>query len=674
MVIALPTIWPGIREQTQPAARELTMSIRFQQLVLLLGIALLPVVISGWQSLRQIDAMAAGIEDATRRSELQRERHYMREKVADIGTSLRLISSATERFLAEQSLLLGQALQSPPPDAPPEILYSHEVAGQTTAQYDRRFERATNIEDQRWLKVDYTRPSFLLTEPDCGTECQQAMDLLNGAARELQAIYESSEQFSLWHYAGLENGVSMVYPAHGDYPDDYDPRNRPWYRAAQSRGALTWLPLTIDASTGQPVLTAAAPLKSGQGTFLGATAIDLPLRQLLYFQSAANPWLSVARLALLQQDDAGDIRVIAMKEPLAIGSDWRSGEQTLKLEGIPEQSIAQVKKLNRGESRLLEAVSISNAGYTVAITAMNNAGTSWLALLSPHSATEAAVAAAVEAVEQEREQTLQRHGIGALMLVVLVVLVALYFSRRVTAPLISMSETAENLAAGRLDSRTGVQRSDEIGKLSASIDRMADSIEQLQLEQEKAYRDMIMSLHRALEKKDAYTAGHSGRVTRTAMKLGKRIGLDDKTMEILRFGALTHDLGKIGIADAILNKPADLNDEEYRIMQQHPTFSRTIMKPLIRFEEYAEIAGSHHEHWDGSGYPEGLKGEEIHLLARIVAIADAWDSMVGDRVYRKGMPVEKALGILEGEQDDGQFDPTLIREFIGMIRDGQAGH
>ncbi len=108
-------------------------------------------------------------------------------------------------------------------------------------------------------------------------------------------------------------------------------------------------------------------------------------------------------------------------------------------------------------------------------------------------------------------------------------------------------------------------------------------------------------------------------------------------------------------------------------MKQHPTFSKSIMKPLVRFEEYAEIAGSHHEHWNGKGYPEGIAGEDIHLLARIVAIADAWDAMVGDRVYRKGMPVQTALDILDREKDDGQFDPQLIRVFIDLIREEQTG-
>jgi HD-GYP domain-containing protein (c-di-GMP phosphodiesterase class II) len=103
-------------------------------------------------------------------------------------------------------------------------------------------------------------------------------------------------------------------------------------------------------------------------------------------------------------------------------------------------------------------------------------------------------------------------------------------------------------------------------------------------------------------------------------------------------------------------------------MKRHPRFSAAIMRPLMRFRAFADIAAWHHERWDGGGYPDGLSGEEIPLLARIVAIADAWDAMTGDRIYRKGMTRDGALGILDAEKDSGQFDPTLIRAFIEMIR------
>jgi response regulator RpfG family c-di-GMP phosphodiesterase len=492
---------------------------------------------------------------------------------------------------------------------------------------------------------------------------------LAGASGELKNLYQQNSGYSLWHIVGLNNGVAMAYPGHGNYPADYDPRTRPWYQAATSNAELTWLPLSIDASTGQPVLTAAAPLRDEHGKIIGATAIDLPLRQLLNFNSTAAPWLNVARLALLRIDETQTLQVVAMKEPMDVGSDWRSNLQTLPMRDIDEQILAAAQNLERGESLEFDQIIINDVSYSVALTAMNDEASAWLALLSPHSAVENAVANALAVVELQRRETLRQYLIGAFALTLMVILIALYFANRVTAPLIRMSATAEDLANGELASRTGVQRSDEIGQLSGSIDRMADSIEQLQKEQEQAYRDMISTLTRALEKKDSYTAGHSGRVTKYALRLGRRIGLDEATLEKLRFGSITHDLGKIGIADAVLNKPAPLDEAEFQIMKQHPSFSRTIMKPLVRFEEYAEIAGAHHEHWDGTGYPDGLAGEDIHLLARIVAIADAWDAMIGNRIYRKGMSREQAINILDAEKDNGQFDPALIREFIALIRE-----
>jgi HD-GYP domain-containing protein (c-di-GMP phosphodiesterase class II) len=197
-------------------------------------------------------------------------------------------------------------------------------------------------------------------------------------------------------------------------------------------------------------------------------------------------------------------------------------------------------------------------------------------------------------------------------------------------------------------------------------------VEKLLEAQEEAYLQALKSLTQALQKKDRYTAGHSGRVKRYSLKLGERLALDAATLDLLGRGALIHDIGKIGIPDAVLNKPAPLDDEEFAVMQQHPGFTAAIMRPLVRFRAFAEIAAWHHERWDGAGYPDGLAGEAIPLLARIVAIADAWDAMTGDRIYRKGMPVEKALGILEAEADSGQFEPELIRTFIAMVRE-EAG-
>jgi len=238
----------------------------------------------------------------------------------------------------------------------------------------------------------------------------------------------------------------MAYPGHGNYPADYDPRTRAWYQAATSNAELTWLPLSIDASTGQPVLTAAAPLRDKHGKIIGATAIDLPLRQLLNFNSIAAPWLNVARLALLRIDETQTLQVVAMKEPMDVDSDWRSNLQTLPMRDIDEQILAAAQNLERGESLEFDQIIINDVSYSVALTAMNDEASAWLALLSPHSAVETAVANALAVVELQRRQTLRHHLIGALVLTLAVILIALYFANRVTAPLIRMSATAEDLA------------------------------------------------------------------------------------------------------------------------------------------------------------------------------------------------------------------------------------
>lgn len=238
-------------------------------------------------------------------------------------------------------------------------------------------------------------------------------------------------------------------------------------------------------------------------------------------------------------------------------------------------------------------------------------------------------------------------------------------------PLTRLSATTRRIAEGDLEARVERVSHDEVGSLGRSVNKMADSIQRLFDEQEQGYLGMMQSLAKALEAKDAYTAGHSGRVARYSVLLGRRCGLPSEQIELLKQGALVHDLGKIGIPDAILNKTSALTDEEYETMKMHPEHTAAIMRPLKRFKAFTEIARWHHERWDGNGYPDGLAGEEIPLLARIVAIADTWDAMTGDRVYRKGLPVEKALSIFEKERDSGQWDPTLVDLFVDLVRQTQ---
>ena len=183
---------------------------------------------------------------------------------------------------------------------------------------------------------------------------------------------------------------------------------------------------------------------------------------------------------------------------------------------------------------------------------------------------------------------------------------------------------------------------------------------------------ILFALAKALEARDDNTSSHSLNVTKYSMLLGEQLGLDEERLRSLSQGALLHDLGKIGIPDDILKKPGNLDESEFEVIKKHPMLTSDILDTLETSDHFAAIARSHHERWDGSGYPDGLNGEDIPLLARIVAIADAWDAMTSDRVYRAAMSDNIALAIFEREKDSGQWDPYLADKFIDLIRQGKG--
>ncbi len=176
-----------------------------------------------------------------------------------------------------------------------------------------------------------------------------------------------------------------------------------------------------------------------------------------------------------------------------------------------------------------------------------------------------------------------------------------------------------------------------------------------------------LTLIKALANKDRYTAQHSLRVAQTALLLGRSLALPQTLLETLTIGALLHDVGKLAVPDPILNKATPLDEPECRIMRLHPIYSAALLLRAGAPEPYAAVAAAHHERWDGGGYPLRLRGEEIPLAARVVAIADTWDAMTGDRVYRQGLPVERATAILRAERDGGQFQPELLDRFLDLI-------
>lgn len=183
---------------------------------------------------------------------------------------------------------------------------------------------------------------------------------------------------------------------------------------------------------------------------------------------------------------------------------------------------------------------------------------------------------------------------------------------------------------------------------------------------------VIFSLALAVEAKDSYTEGHCNRLSYYGAKLAERIGLNEEQVKAVRRGGILHDIGKIAINDTILLKPGPLTKEEFDIMKQHTLIGERICKPLKSLSSVLPIIRSHQERWNGSGYPDGLRGEEIPMIARVIMTVDVFDALTTARPYRGALPDERAFEIMEEETALGLWDPHLIREFITMLRHNEV--
>jgi len=183
--------------------------------------------------------------------------------------------------------------------------------------------------------------------------------------------------------------------------------------------------------------------------------------------------------------------------------------------------------------------------------------------------------------------------------------------------------------------------------------------------------NILFSLARAMEAKDLYTRGHSERVAQIAVAIAEAMNLNQREVEIINKGGLLHDIGKIGVKEHILLKPGRLTDEEMTHVQMHAKIGYDICSPLKSIEEALPCIRSHHERHDGSGYPDGLKDNDIPLKGQIMAIADAYDAMTTDRPYREGMPKETAVKIFEDEIKSGQWNPELVTIFLKTLKNGK---
>ena len=221
-----------------------------------------------------------------------------------------------------------------------------------------------------------------------------------------------------------------------------------------------------------------------------------------------------------------------------------------------------------------------------------------------------------------------------LLTILLGIIMSLILSRNLLKPLRSLILTTEKVSDGDFKVRSTITSNDEFSVLSMSFNSMLDDIENLIAQRDENYIKTVTVLANAIEASDEYTRGHCDRVGDIALQIANKLNLTSKQKNDLRFACILHDVGKIGISDRILNKPGSLSDAEYEIIKKHPEIGFEIIKEIDFLEEPANIMLEHHERIDGRGYPQGLKDEDIRIEAKILAVADTYDSISSARVYR----------------------------------------
>jgi len=213
----------------------------------------------------------------------------------------------------------------------------------------------------------------------------------------------------------------------------------------------------------------------------------------------------------------------------------------------------------------------------------------------------------------------------------------------------------------------GITRLNRFRKLNEE----RSNLENAHTELKAAYDATIEGWSRAMDLRDRETEGHSQRVMRLTLQIAKAVGMDPDELIHIRRGALLHDMGKLGVPDAILHKPDKLNDEEWELMRQHPHLAYEMLYPIVYLRPALDIPYCHHEKWDGTGYPRGLKGEQIPLAARVFAIVDVWDALTSDRPYRLAWTRKDTLTYMR-EQTGKHFDPKVAEIFFRVIEESPS--
>ncbi|MFZ0300277.1 MAG: HD domain-containing phosphohydrolase [Candidatus Sulfotelmatobacter sp.] len=479
----------------------------------------------------------------------------------------------------------------------------------------------------------------------------------NIEAPELRALLEnfvssSSDEIA---YATLLNSEAMGITAGRITPDAFLQRElQHAFDAARDGRAYNGQALQVgDGKTARTVVLVSSPVSYG-GRFLGMVGAVVDLQFLI------RRLQEVSRGGLIPYVVDAQGRLVAAGTPQYVtGQDMKSLEivrnfvdQGNKAQVVPTMGFV----VHDGKN------SIEMLGTYSPVTALD-----WAVVVQkPQYEAYRGV------VEMQRTARLL-----ALLAVLLSIGVSIFAARRITNPLQILTRSGRALARGDFSQRVHLRSRTEIGELAETFNTMSQELEQFVEDLKRAAEEnralflgSIQMLAGAVDEKDPYTRGHSDRVTRYSLLIGKELKLATDFMETLQISAQLHDVGKIGIEDRILKKPGALTAEEFEVMKTHTTKGANILRPVTQLAEMLPGIELHHEALDGRGYPYGLQGDQIPLLARVIAVADTFDALTTNRPYQHAHTPEEAFKIIQNLAGK-RLDPEPVAALIAVYGRGE---
>jgi len=547
------------------------------------------------------------------------------------------------------------------------LSYIDRIVFDQTRSLMRLASKQSASEIDKWFAARHV----LLTAIATDFETEQYAPTNPKILAKLSSLQNRFPSYFEYIFIGFEN-KSMYTTRPAPLPPEYDPTERPWFIAANKRRAFVITEPYPDRLTGGQVATMAMPVKTPIAGVLGidVSLVDMAAlcKQAIFHASAEALLLTRNNTVLYTTSDA------------------------LGKAGYP------LGELDYGPLKKDDLANVSRYYYK-----MERGGISYIVFISsiPTANWAIAVALPIAVLFAEQQSLTDKILYTAFVAFFIVIIVIYWIISKITRPLARLAATAQQLESGDLSVRFHASESYEATYLADSLDRMKtrllgsleekdnlleETIAQNQeihalYNQMKAlnadfananrelgqlYTQTIYALSDAIEAKDSNTHGHSSRVLLCCELMGITLSWDAKAMEHLRYAAILHDIGKIGIPEELLNKPSSLTTAEYEIIKLHPALGAKILQNIPHLEQVSAAILQHHEHFSGNGYPSGLSGQEISPLAKVLSISDAYDAMTSARPYRPALTIDQAYDELQ-KCADSQFDPEMVKVFCEAI-------